>query len=135
TLIRNRLTVALAERGGDLPDVVALVAVLGKCRRAPQQLQVPGPDRLAQHAHLTPRVVEVILAGSLVTHCAEKPGHAVAEDPLPAVTERQRPRRVGADELHHRAPPAALGLGSEALPLTEDPRKPLTAVRWREEHI
>ena len=42
------LPVPVAERGGDLPDVVALVAVLGEGRRPPEELEVPGPDRLAR---------------------------------------------------------------------------------------
>ena len=121
-LARERLPVPVPEPGGDLPDVVTLVAVLGKGRRPPQELQVSRPDRLAQDAHLAARVVEVILADRLVTHCLEKPGDAVPEDRLPPVADRQGPRRVGADELHHGPVAGSLGVGAERDALGQEPR-------------
>ena len=134
-LTRERLPVPAAKLGRDLADVVTLVAVLGHRRRSAEKLQVAGADGFSQHAHLAPRVVEVILAGCLVTHRLEKPRHAVAQNALPAVPERQRPRGVGADELHHGALPAPLGVRAEAVALGEDPRQPRPAIRGREEHV
>src|SRR5262249_34520912 len=134
-LPRERLPMLVAQRGGDLPDVVALVAVRGECRRTPEELEIPGAHRLPEHTHLATRVVEVIFAGGLVTHRFEESGHAIPEDPLPPVPERERPRRVGADELHHRALASTLGLAAKSLVLAQDLGEARAAVRGREEDV
>ena len=95
-----------ARCGGRSPDVVGQLAGEGVHVGAPVRLlgqllaQAARCHRATEHADLAPRVVEVVLARDVVTGCLEHAAQQVAHERAPGVADRQRPGRVGRDELH-----------------------------------
>ena len=83
---------------GELLDVVALVAVLGRLLAAR-----PRADRLGQAADLAALVVEVVLALDRVAGEREDPPERVAVGGVAAARGGQRAGRVGRDELEVHA--------------------------------
>src|SRR3954451_18216085 len=80
--------------GGELGDVLALVAVLGRLVTARPRL-----DRLGEPPDLAALVVEVVLAVDGVAGKREDPGERVAVRGVAAARRGQRAGRVGRDEL------------------------------------
>ncbi len=81
-----------------------MVAPLGDLGRFAQRLSVPGPERLRQEVDLAPFVVEVVLAGHLVSESVVQGGKDVPEDRLSAVPDREGPGGVRAHELDLEPP-------------------------------
>src|SRR3990172_4766372 len=78
------------------------------------------PRRPAEHAHLPPAVVEVVLARHREARGPEHPRDAVAEHGLAAVAEAQRARGVRRHELDLDALPLAEVARAEARTRLED---------------
>ena len=79
---------------GQLGDVLAVVAVLGRLLPAPR-----GLDRRAEALHLGAGVVVVVLALDRVARELEQPRDRVAVRGVPRRGDRDRPRRVRGDHL------------------------------------
>ena len=101
--------------GGEVVDVVALVAALGH-RLAPPQRR----DRRSQVADLTARVVEVVLARHLLPAGLEHAAREIADERAARVPDVERPGRVGRHELDidrartdRRDPPPAGRVGED----------------------
>ena len=92
------------------PDVVAVAVEVevGLHVLVGEQVFVAGAHRLAEDAHLPPGIVEIILARDGVARPFQQVGDGVAEDGVAPVPDRQRPGRVGADELDVGAPALAV---------------------------
>ena len=71
----------------------------GRRRRAAEALEIARAHGFPEHPHLAPAVVEVVLARDAVAHGLEHARDGIAEHGLATVTQRQRPRRIGRDEL------------------------------------
>ena len=80
--------------GGELGDVLAPVAVLGRLLPAPDRL-----DRGAEALHLRAGVVVVVLARDLVARELELARDRVADRAVARRGDRDRPGRVGRDHL------------------------------------
>jgi hypothetical protein len=83
-------------------QVLPLVSLLRKGGGHSHDLPVARAEGLAQKLHLAPAVVEVVLAGDLVSGRLEEAGHAVAQHGVSPVADRERARGVGRDELQKR---------------------------------
>ncbi|MFN9941136.1 MAG: hypothetical protein ACK56I_16825, partial [bacterium] len=57
------VALALAQRGGDWPDVVPAVAVFGELQRFATGFEVTQPHRHGEDLGLSARVVDVVFAG------------------------------------------------------------------------
>ncbi len=85
---------------GDLDDVPALVAVLGKLDRLSAQLQIAGRHTRGEDVHLNTGVVDVELALHLVAGVLEHARQRVTERRPPTVPDMHGSDRIGRDELH-----------------------------------
>ena len=84
----------VALEGGELADVVALVAVLRRLLPAPHRLH-----RSAEELHLRAGVVVVVLALDLVPAQLEQARDRVADPAVPRRGDGERAGRVGGDHL------------------------------------
>ena len=96
--------------------VRALVAVLGHGLAA-----LHGDDGVAEVRHLRARVVEVVLARHPLAARLEDPAQEVADERATRVAHRQRPGRVGRDELHVDGARVHRGDAAPRLGRGEDP--------------
>ncbi len=95
----------LAVQGrGDIPDIVAPVAVARKAQALAAEFQVTQPDRGAEDVHLTPGVVDVILAVDLETDRLQQiRDHRAVRGPA-TMPDMQRAGGIGRDEFDLHAP-------------------------------
>jgi hypothetical protein len=92
-----------------------VVPVLRRLDLAAEELEVPGLDRGPEPIHLSPGVVEVVLALDRPPGRLEHPGQGVAEGGVAPLPDVERARRIRAHELH--LSPAAVRLHApEPLP-------------------
>src|SRR5690606_4243181 len=84
---------------GEVADVVAVVAVFGERHVVALELEPADLEGLTQPLHLGARVVDVELAGDVVSGPLQETGDSVAQRGAAAVGDVERPRRVGRDEL------------------------------------
>src|SRR5206468_4140189 len=92
----ERVAVPREELAGDVADVVALVAVLGKGAVPPEELEVAGANRAREDRHLAARVVEVVLALSGPAGGGEEPDERLGVGPRrTALRTGQDERRIG----------------------------------------
>ena len=82
--------------------------------------------------HLPTGVVEVVLAHHLVTAGFEQSRNRIAEHRVAPVADRERPGRIGADELDLHLQAAARRAAAEAAPLGANLRQPLPPEARRE---
>jgi len=114
----------LGDQGlGDLPDILALVAVLGKGKGQPEQFQITGPGRFAQHPHLAAGIIVVILPGHRMAGGDQQPGNGVAQHRLAAVADAQGAGGIGADKLHQHLGPRPSLAKAEIRPLAVNLRQ------------
>ena len=106
---RRARPLGLEDVPGEVLDVRAVVAVLGDLRLSAHELQEPRLDRGAEPVHLAAGIVEVVLPLDGPPGGLEQPGEGVADRGVPRVSDRERPGRVRAHELHLH--PAAVRLG------------------------
>ena len=111
---------------GQLADVVALVAALGHLLAAR-----PRADRLAELLDLRPGVVEVVLAHDVVAGEAEHARQRVAVGGVAPAGRRQRPGRVGRDELDVDAQRGGRAGAAEAVAGREHPVERARRTRGR----
>ena len=96
---------------GELGDVVAAVAVLGRLPAGH-----PGRDREREALDLAAGVVDVVLAPDLVADRLEQPHEGVAVGGVAAAADVQRAGRVGGDELDQDPLGEAVGAGPRSSP-------------------
>ncbi len=88
------------QSGGDVPDVVTLVAVARKGQLLARQLQVAQPHRGGENVHLAPGVVDVVFAVHVEAHRFEQIGHHGTVGRTAPVAHVQGTGGIGGDELH-----------------------------------
>jgi hypothetical protein len=106
--VGNTRPFGLEDLASQTRHVVAVVAVLGNLRVASQQLEEAGLHRRAESVHLSPGVVEVVLALDGPARGLQDAGERVPEGGVPRVADVEGAGRVGADELDLRAQPVRL---------------------------
>ena len=120
-LVHPAVAVLGAEGGGQLADVVALIAVLGEGHvLLPQnELTVPGVDRHGELVDLVAGVVDIELPPYMIAGTLQHAGQAVAQHAAPGVADMHGPCGIGGDKLHHDLLAMALihGAIGGALPL------------------
>ncbi len=111
--ILEAVAVGVIVRLGQLPDVVALVAVLGEGHRvlAQEDLQVPGLQGGGEFLDLVAGVVDVELPPDLRSVGLQHSGQGIAQDAAPGVAHVHGAGGVGGDKLHHDLP-ARQGVGA-----------------------
>ena len=101
--ILQAVPVFVIVRLGQLPDVVAVVAVLGERHRVlPQNnLEIPRLQGVCELFNLVPRIVDIELPPDLGPVGLQHGGQGVPQHAPPGVAHVHGPGRVGGDELHH----------------------------------
>ena len=92
---------ALAMQGRcDVPYVVALVAVGGKHHALATQFEVTQVDARCKDIHLAAGIVHIVFTMHLEADGGEQVGDGGAVGGTAAMTDMQRPGRVGGNEFH-----------------------------------
>ena len=97
------LALPVIEGLGQLPDVVAVIAVLGELHGvlALDDLQIPGLQALGKLLDLVAGVVDIELPPHVGAGLLQHRGQGVAQDAAPGVAHVHGAGGVGGDELHH----------------------------------
>ena len=97
------LALPVIEGLGQLPDVVAVVAVLGELHGvlALDDLQIPGLQALGKLLNLVAGVVDIELPPHVGAGLLQHRGQGVTQDAAPGVAHVHGAGGVGGDELHH----------------------------------
>ena len=100
------IALILVESLGQLPDIVAVVAVLGEFHRvlALDDLEVPGLQTLGELFDLVARVVDVELTPHVRTGLLQHAGQSVSQHAAPGVAHVHGAGGIGGDKLHHVLP-------------------------------
>ena len=106
--VPQRVAVFAVQGGGDVPDIVALVAVGRKGHGLAAQVEVAQVDAGREDIHLPAGIVDVVLAVHVVTDRAQQVGDGRPVGRTAAVADMQGAGRIGRDELHLDAPPLAV---------------------------
>ena len=123
------------QRGGYIPDVIALVAVARKLDFLAAEFEVTQPGRGTENVHLPAGVVDVVLALHVVTDEGEQVCQGGALGGAAAVTDVQRPGGIGGDEFHLNADTLADVAAAEIIALLENPGNDRAAAAAADEEI
>ena len=88
---------------GQLPDVVAVVAVLGELHRilSLEDLEIPGLQTLGEFFDLIACIVDIELPPDIGAGLLQHRGQGVTQDAAPGVAHVHGAGGIGGDELHH----------------------------------
>ena len=111
----QRVAFALQQIGGDVADVVALVAVSRKRKALAAGFQISQPDAGGQNVHLPTGIVDVVLAMYQPAIGNQQVGHASAKRTMATVTHVQRPGRVRRDKFHNGLALCTAGIAAEGI--------------------
>src|SRR5207248_6102656 len=116
------IAAGLEPRASDVVDVLALIVLGIEVDPADPRSQPggAGQHRVRQPPHLPARVVDVELAGHLVSRALQQIRHHVADHSAAAVADVHRPGGIGTDELDHGARALAGVAAAEAVALFPD---------------
>jgi hypothetical protein len=98
-LVAVGVAVVAVEAGGDVPDIIAAIAVGGKAQVLAAQFQVAQPHRGGEDVHLPAGVVDVILAMDRKADRRQQVRHHGAIGRAPAMADVQGTGGIGGDEL------------------------------------
>ena len=112
--------VPFQELRGQVPDVIPPVAAVGKFFRLAQKFPVTQKNRFTKVVHLVSRIVDIILPENPITDGRKDVRDDISHHGAPGVTDVERPRRVGADELHLDLPAFSQLRRTVAVPLPDD---------------
>ena len=110
------------EGSGQVLDIVAVVAVLGKFHRVltQDQLLIPGVDGGGELLDLVAGVVHIEFPPDLIAVPIQDAGQGVAQDAAAGVAHVHGAGGIGGDELHHDLLPLALVQTAVVLALAGD---------------
>ena len=97
------VSVEVVEGLGQFPDIIAVIAVLGKGHLLlPQQeLEVAGLNGHGEFVNLIAGVVDIELFPGVAAVPAENVGQGVSQHPAPGISHVHGTGGVGGDKLHH----------------------------------
>ena len=93
------LTVFAVQIGGNIPDIIALVAVAGKIDFLAAEFEVAQPGGGTENMHLPAGIVDVVLSLHVVADEAQQIGQGGAIGGAATMTDVQRPGGIGRNEF------------------------------------
>ena len=108
----------LPKGGGQLPDVLPLIAVLreGHLVLPQNKLLIPGVDGNGKLVDLVAGVVDIELPPHVIAQPLQHGGQSVSQHAAPGIADVHGTGGIGGDKLHHHPFPFPLPAGAVGLP-------------------
>ena len=98
--VAQAVALLLAQRAGDVVDVIAAVAVVGEAQLLAAEFEIAQPHAGGEDVHLPAGVVDIVLALHLKPAGFQHAGEAGAVGRAASMADVQRAGRIGGDEFH-----------------------------------